>query len=84
MTNRKDFTHFIVESDSELLIDMVIGVVSLIDTPILVRRIQDLAILHENIVTKHTCRARNKCVEWLTNFSFNQSSYNVRILKSPL
>jgi len=53
------------------------------DTPILVHRIQDLAILHDNIAFKLTWHGENRCVDWLTNFRFNQSSYDVRILESP-
>jgi len=46
MENREGFTHLIVESDSKLLIDMVTWSCKLNGhTPILVRRIQDLAIL---------------------------------------
>jgi len=85
MTNREDFTHFIVESDSKLLIDMVTRSCKLNKhTSILVRHIQDLALLHGNIAFKHTCREGSRCADWLPNFSFNQNSYNVRILESPL
>ena len=53
-------------------------------TPILIHRIQDLAILNGNVTFKHTQRGRNMCVDWLTNFNFNQTSYDVRILKTLL
>lgn len=36
-----------------------------------------------NIAFKHTWREGNRCSNWLTNFSFNKSSYDVRILESP-
>jgi len=84
MENSEGFTHLIVESDSKLLIDMVIGSCKLNrHTPILVHCIQDLAILYDNIGFKHTWHGENRCADWLTHFRFNQSSYDVRILESP-
>lgn len=63
MVNREGFTHLIVESDSKLLIDMVTRNCKLnIHTPILVYRIHDLAILHDNIAFKHTrCNGKKMC-----------------------
>ncbi|GAU36844.1 hypothetical protein TSUD_213680 [Trifolium subterraneum] len=84
MARRQGYTHLIVESDSKLLIDMVTGRCKLNgNSPILVKRIQDLSNLQWHVIFQHTWREGNRCADWLASFSLNQSSYDVRILENP-
>jgi ribonuclease HI len=84
VARRQGYTNLIVESDSKFLIDMVTGSCKLNgNTPILVRRIQDLSKLQWHVIFMHTWREGNRCADWLASYSLNQSSYDVSILEVP-
>lgn len=78
LAQRRGVTHLIVESDSKLLIDMVIGRCNLSGAiPILIRRIEELLNMNWQFSLKHMWREDNRSIDWLANHSLNYSSFDV-------
>jgi ribonuclease HI len=73
-----------VESDSKVLIDMVTKKKNFNgNIPTLVRRIRQLLQLNWQVHLSHTWREGNRSADWLANFSYTLSSFNVHFLESP-
>ncbi|KAK2401685.1 two-component response regulator ORR24 [Trifolium repens] len=51
--------------------------------PTLVRRIKQLLQLNWQVHLSHTCCEGNRSADWLANFSYTLSSFNVHFLESP-
>jgi ribonuclease HI len=75
MAWRENITHFIVESDSKIIVDMINdcckfnGII-----PTLVRRIRKLLRLSWTVQINHTWREGNRSADWLANFSISRDS----------
>jgi ribonuclease HI len=73
-----------VESDSKVLIDMVTKKKNFNgNIPTLVRRIRQLLQLNWQVHLSHTWREGNRSADWLANFSYTLSSFDVHFLESP-
>ncbi|PNX80630.1 receptor-like kinase [Trifolium pratense] len=73
-----------VESDSKVLIDMVTKKNKFNgNIPTLVHRIRQLLKLNWQVHLSHTWREEKRSADWLANFSYSLSFFNVHFLESP-
>jgi hypothetical protein len=80
---RVEIMHLHVESDSKVLTDMMTNKTNFKENiPILVRRIKQLLDWNWQVKLSHTWRERNRSADWLANFSYSLSSFNVRYIES--
>ncbi|GAU41583.1 hypothetical protein TSUD_271920 [Trifolium subterraneum] len=81
---RNGFHHLQVESDSKILVDMIMGNVKINGKPpILVCRIQELLKLNWQVQFKHIWREGNRSADWLANFSFSLNSFQIHVMETP-
>ncbi|MCI32919.1 ribonuclease H protein [Trifolium medium] len=84
MAWRDHISCLIVESDSKLLIDMIMGNCNIGGvTPTLVRRIRNLLALDWQVQVRHTWWEENISADWLANYSISMSPFSCSIVESP-
>jgi hypothetical protein len=68
---KEHISHLIVESDSKILIDVIMDNYKFSRTiPTLVRHIRNMFALDCHIKICHTWRKDNRCADWLANLVF--------------
>jgi ribonuclease HI len=80
---RQGFHHLLMESDSKILVDMIMGNVKINGKrSTLVRRIQELMELNWQVQFNHTWREGNTSADWRTNFSFSLNSFQIHVMET--
>jgi ribonuclease HI len=83
LARRQGITHLQVESDSKVLVDMVIGNCNANrNIPILIRRIRDLKNMNWQVQINHTWGKGNRLADWLANFSFNLNYFDLHVMET--
>ncbi|MCH82364.1 ribonuclease H protein, partial [Trifolium medium] len=81
---RQGTTHLQVDSDSNVLVDMVTGNCNSNETiPTLIRRIRDLNNKNWQVHINHIWHEGNRSADWLTNSSLTLNSFDLKVLESP-
>ncbi|GAU26504.1 hypothetical protein TSUD_361370 [Trifolium subterraneum] len=84
LARRQGITHLQVESDSNVLVDMVTKQCNVNgNIPTLVKRIHDLKNMNWHVQFNHTWREGNRSADWLANFSLTLNSYDMQVLETP-
>jgi hypothetical protein len=81
---RHDFHHLQVESNSKMLVDMIMRTVKFKGRPpTLVQRIQELLKLNWQMHFNHTWWEGNRSADWPANFSFSLNSFQIHVMETP-
>jgi len=84
MARRQGITRLQVESDSNILVDMVTGKCNINgNVPTLIRRIRDLKNMSWQVQINHIWREGNRSVDWLANFSLSLDSFDLHVIETP-
>jgi len=84
MARRRGITHFQVESDSSLLVDMVTGKCNINgNVPTLIRHIRDLKNKSWHVHINHTWCEGNISADWLANFNLSLDTFDLHMIEIP-
>jgi len=83
MARRQGIAHLQVESDSKVLVDMIIGKCNINgNVPTLIRRIRDLKNMSWQVQINHIWREANRLVDWLAKFSLSLDSFDLHVIET--
>jgi len=83
MARRQGIAHLQVESDSKVLVDMIIGKCNINgNVPTLIRRIRDLKNMSWQVQINHIWREANRLVDWVANFSLSLDSFDLHVIET--